>query len=126
MEEKNENEKREFREYFPYVFYGYIAGLEQGVVTSLVRYIKELRDRGLIPEEKAGKAIEAVLQNYGFGRLTYGEVAEKVEEFYRSTPNMNFPLLYIVPLICKRENGIINEEQMGEELQKLRLQFQET
>jgi hypothetical protein len=107
----------------PYVLHAYLAGLEHGFLMSLVRYVQELKRRGLVPKEKAAEVIEVVLRDYGFGTLSYGDLFKKIGQFYKHIPNRGIPVVNCVSIVCLRENGVITDEEMEKELQKLRLEF---
>lgn len=114
---------RELMELAPYMLTSYLQGLEHGFLMSLIRYVQELKRRGLVPEEKAAEAIQVVLRDYGFGALNYDDLFKKISQFYKNVPNRGIPVVNCVSLICRRENGVITEEEMEEELRKLRLEF---
>jgi hypothetical protein len=103
--------------------YGFLRGLEDGMLVGLTRHIRELQKRGLIPEEKTGEAIQAVLDDYGFGDLAYSEIAQKTAEFYQNVRNRGIELFYSVPLIVRRLKGRIDDTQMESELKEFRFRF---
>lgn len=105
------------------VMFGYLKGFEDGMLGGLIRYIRELQKRDLIPQEKTGEAIKAVLDDYSFGGFDYGEIAPKIAEFYQDKRNSGILFPHSVLFIVRQLKGTIDDAQAEIELKELRFQF---
>jgi hypothetical protein len=107
---------------------GYIVGLLHGEDVGMMSFFNVIKESKIFDENKMQPLWEKSLNNGIFFmslKVTYGQMVEGINGFYKDYANRNIPVYMLLPIVCKRVKGEINQESIEEDLRKLRAKSQE-
>lgn len=102
---------------------GYVTGFVHGELIGGKKAFDIISESKLFDENKiqplwVKNADDGLL--FKCTKVSCGQMKEGIDEFYRDYANRDIPVFMLLPFVCKRVKGEINQDSIEKELQKLR------
>lgn len=108
--------------------FGYIAGFLHGEIIGALSFNSVIEESKLFDKNKIQKVWKKNADDSTFFKsmkVTFGQMIDGIDGFYRDYANKDIPVYKLLPLVCKRVKGEISQESIEKELQKLRAELHE-